>query len=51
VESGHRGLAGRLSELADRGILVRPVSSEKPDLRAVARKPGSLARFLKDRDA
>jgi prevent-host-death family protein len=50
VESGHAGLKGRLDQLADRGILVRPGPHEPPDVRPVARRPGALARFLADRN-
>ncbi len=42
-------LEARLDGLAERGIIVRP-DTQRPDLRTVARRPGALARFLKDRD-
>ena len=39
----------RLDELERRGVLVPPTGPMKP-LRAVARVPGALERFLADRD-
>lgn len=42
-------LGSRLEALSERGVLVRP---GKPNarLRAVARRPGALRRFLDDRE-
>ncbi|HET7622629.1 MAG TPA: type II toxin-antitoxin system prevent-host-death family antitoxin [Gemmatimonadaceae bacterium] len=42
-------LTERLELLAERGILVRP-EADAPGPRAVARRPGALARFLAERD-
>ena len=41
-------LAARLERLTERGVLVRGERSGRAP-RAVARKPGALARFLADR--
>jgi len=49
VEPHGSGLAGRMDELADRGVLVRN-GPHKTSPRAVTRKPGALKRFLDDRD-
>jgi prevent-host-death family protein len=43
------GLAARLDNLADRGILARG-QRQTPRLKAGARRPGALRRFLQDRD-
>lgn len=43
-------LPSRLRELADRGVLVRS-EARRAKLCAVARKPGALKRFLRDRKA
>lgn len=43
------GLAARLTELADRGVLARPAAGGLPP-RVAARRPGALARFLAERD-
>ena len=48
IESRGTGLDARLDELAERGILARPVS-RRAEQRAVARKRGALKRFLSDR--
>jgi len=42
-------LKGRMNELADRGVLVRPESTRNR-ARSVTRKPGALKRFLAERD-
>jgi prevent-host-death family protein len=42
------GLAARVAQLAERGVLVRVKSG--PRRRAVALRPGALRRFLADRD-
>ncbi len=49
LSAARAGLAARMTELADRGVLVRPVVSAKPP-GVVARRPGALARFLVERD-
>ena len=43
------GLAARLDQLADRGILARG-QRRTPRLQVGARRPGALRRFLQDRD-
>jgi prevent-host-death family protein len=49
IENRGGGMGGRMEDLADRGVLVRPGAvSER--VREVARKPGALNRFLADRD-
>lgn len=42
-------LAARLDHLAERGVLVRP-SAGRAAVRAAARRPGALKRFLAERD-
>jgi len=42
-------LEARLDGMAERGIVVRP-AAPRPDLNTVARRPGALTRFLKERD-
>ncbi len=49
VETAAGGLEQRTSELADRGILVRP-PARSARLQPVARRRGALARFLADRE-
>ncbi len=44
-----KGLASRMEELAERGILHR-AGPARSTLRMVARRPGALKRFLADRD-
>lgn len=39
----------RLRELEARGIVVRAAGG-RPKLKPIAKRPGALARFLKDRD-
>lgn len=43
------GLEARMSDLADRGVLVRP-DSARTHASTVTRKPGALKRFLAERD-
>jgi len=43
------GLASRIQQLAERGILVR-TAPKRSALRTVARRPGALKRFLDERD-
>lgn len=54
IEPTGTGLAQRMAELAERGILVRPDDEEEGPPRArrrvVVRRPGALGRFLADRD-
>lgn len=42
-------IAERLDHLAEQGVLVRPADAP-PGLKAVARRPGALARFLEERN-
>lgn len=49
VEERPTGLAGRLAQLAESGVLIRPEAGPRR-LRAVARRPGALKRFLAERD-
>ena len=49
IERRPAGLAQRLDQLADHGVLVRPAAGA-PRPRAVVRRPGALARFLAERD-
>jgi antitoxin (DNA-binding transcriptional repressor) of toxin-antitoxin stability system len=49
VPEGGESLEGRLSRLAENGILVRE-AERHGRLRRVARRPGALERFLADRD-
>ncbi len=49
IAQSYRGLEARIDDLAERGILVRPVKRGRPP-RAVVRRPGTLKRFLADRD-
>ena len=48
VTANPGGMAGRMSMLADRGVLVRPSGTTGPTV--VARRPGALKRFLAERD-
>ncbi len=50
LAAGSDGPARRLSMLRGRGVIV-PAEKRQGKLRAVARKPGALKRFLRDRDA
>lgn len=55
VDAPGQGLDRHLDQLAERGILVRPGEEQAPAsrhgaLRQVARRPGALDRFLRDRD-
>ena len=43
------GLDGRMTELAEQGVLVRPRKGPF-GLRRVAQRPGALERFLDERD-
>lgn len=49
IDAAQGGLEQRLAELAERGILVRPMKGAFR-LRLVVRRPGALARFLADRN-
>lgn len=49
VEPAAGGLARRLAQLTERGILVRPQPGA-PRPHAVIRRRGALARFLGERD-
>ena len=48
VEQPGKDIAGRLDHLEDLGVLLRDDGAR--ELTAVKRRPGSLARFLKDRN-
>jgi prevent-host-death family protein len=49
VEAATGGLAERIAELTDRGVLQQPTS--KPTrFRTVTRRPGAVKRFLAERD-
>lgn len=43
------GLAARIAELKERGVIVPAVNPRAP-LKAIARRPGALKRFLDERD-
>lgn len=43
------GLAARLKELEARGVIV-PAAARPGPIRAVAKRPGALKRFLDERD-
>ncbi|MEO6331658.1 MAG: type II toxin-antitoxin system prevent-host-death family antitoxin [Gemmatimonadaceae bacterium] len=43
------GLAARLKELEERGVLIPAVDPRAP-LKPIARRPGALKRFLDERD-
>ncbi|MBI4539755.1 MAG: type II toxin-antitoxin system prevent-host-death family antitoxin [Gemmatimonadetes bacterium] len=47
---GEDGLRQRLSRLEARGVLVRGGGSRQGKLHAIARRPGALRRFLRERD-
>lgn len=49
VEPAAGGLAERIAELTDRGVLHRP-TNRQTRFRTVARRPGAVKRFLADRD-
>ena len=49
VTKGEGGLAARLKELEERGVIVPAVNSRAP-LKAIAKRPGALKRFLDERD-
>lgn len=42
------GIRTRLADLAGRGVLIRPLT-KGPVAKVVARRPGTLARFLAER--
>jgi prevent-host-death family protein len=44
------GLAERIAELTDRGVLHQPTTSKPTRFRTVARRPGAVKRFLAERD-
>lgn len=48
VEQPGKDIAGRLDHLEDLGVLLRDDGAR--ELTAVKRRPGSLGRFLKDRN-
>lgn len=43
------GLAARIKELEERGVLIPAINPRAP-LKAVAKRPGALKRFLDERD-
>lgn len=49
ITTDREGLEGRLADLAERGVVVRP-ARPGPPTRAIARRQGALRRFLADRD-
>lgn len=49
VARAEGGLAARLKELEERGVLI-PAKSPPGPIRAVAKRPGALKRFLDERD-
>ncbi len=49
VAKMEEGLAARLQELEERGVLVPAVNPGAP-LKAIAKRPGALKRFLSERD-
>lgn len=49
IEAAAGGLAGRIAELTDRGVLHQS-TSKKTRFRTVARRPGAVKRFLAERD-
>jgi prevent-host-death family protein len=49
VPQAETGLAARLKELNERGVLVPAVDPQAP-LKVLAKRPGSLKRFLDERD-
>jgi prevent-host-death family protein len=48
VAAARLGIGARLDRMSERGVLVRP-DGPRPQLRAVASRPGALGRFLADR--
>lgn len=46
---GEEGLAARLRELEERGVIVPPENPKAP-FKAIAKRPGALKRFLEERD-
>lgn len=49
VSRGEGGLAARLEELEERGVIVPAVNPKAP-FKAIAKRPGALKRFLEERD-
>jgi prevent-host-death family protein len=49
VAKGEGGLAARLKELEERGVIVPAVNPRAP-FKAIAKRPGALKRFLDERD-
>jgi len=49
VAKAEGGLAARLKELEERGVLTPAVNPRAP-LKAIAKRPGALKRFLNERD-
>jgi prevent-host-death family protein len=49
IHAGAGGIASRFAELVERGIVV-PAARKPRLLRPIARRPGALDRFLRDRD-
>lgn len=49
VAKKDKGLAARLADMEERGVVV-PASSRARPVRAVAKRPGALKRFLHERD-
>lgn len=49
VAKAEGGLAARLKELEQRGVIIPAVNPRAP-FKAVARRPGALKRFLDERD-
>ncbi len=49
VAKAETGLAARLKELEERGVLTPAVDPRAP-LKAIAKRPGALKRFLNERD-
>lgn len=49
VAKAEGGLAARLKELEERGVLTPAVNPRAP-LKSIAKRPGALKRFLNERD-
>lgn len=49
IQPDHGGIAGRMAGMVERGIVV-PAAGSPSGLRPIARRPGALDRFLRDRD-
>lgn len=49
VAKGEGGLAARLKEMEERGVIHRAAARPGP-IRPVAKRPGALKRFLDERD-